>query len=289
VRSRTSRYNAVVQASGGLRKSSPAVIALLFASAWLAGAGAMRASEIEPLLLLVRQEGTEAGASANSLQIYRIPLAATLLAVGDRPWGLDLTFPVSLGFYDLNTASSVGDVVSRVSTVSVAPGVEFLVPVSQRWRLKPYGEVSLGMTTSGETTEVQYAAGVRARGGYRNGPYQLAAGLGAHYASTRASHLDVSDYTTLELGLDFQRSLGFRLAGREASGGVYGIGRWFPDLRIEGAGDRILDVQRVLEVGLSFSTAPEMSLLGIKLPWIALGYRFGDMFQGIRLSFSFPF
>jgi hypothetical protein len=269
--------------------------------AWLAVATAILAAflpsspviaqalEIEPLLLLVRQESTEAGASANGLQIYRIPLAVTLLAVGDRPWGLDLTFPVSLGFYDLNTASSVGDVVGRISTVSVAPGVEFLVPVSQRWRLKPYGEVSLGMTTSGETTEVQYAAGVRARGGYRNGPYQLAAGLGAHYASTRASHLDVSDYTTLELGLDFQRSLGFRLAGREASGGVYGIGRWFPDLRIEGAGDRILDVQRVLEVGLSFSTAPEMSLLGIKLPWIALGYRFGDMFQGIRLSFSFPF
>jgi hypothetical protein len=248
-----------------------------------------QALEIEPLLLLLRQEGTEAGASGSSLQIYRIPLAATLLAVGDRPWGLDLTFPVSLGFYDLNTASSVGDIVGRISTVSVAPGVEFLVPVSQRWRLKPYGEVSLGMTTSGETTEVQYAAGVRARGDYRSGPYQLAAGLGAHYASTRASHVDVSDYTTLELGLDVQRSLGFRLAGREASGGVYGIGRWFPDLRIEGAGDRILNVKRVLEVGLSFSTAPQMSLLGIKLPWIALGYRFGDMFQGIRLSFSFPF
>jgi hypothetical protein len=248
-----------------------------------------QASEFESLLLLARQGGTEGGASASSLQIYRIPLAATLIEPADHPWGLDLTFPVSVGFYDLNTASSVGDVVSRVSTVSVAPGVEFLVPVSQRWVLKPYGEVSLGMTTSGETTEVQYAGGMRARGDYRRGPYQLAAGLGAHYASTRASHVDVSDYTTLELGLDFQRSLGFRLAGREASGGVYGIGRWFPDLRIEGAGDRILDVQRVLEVGLSFSTAPEMSLLGIKLPWLAVGYRFGDMFRGIRISFSFPF
>jgi hypothetical protein len=276
-------------------------VARPFRGAWLAVVTAIiaafspsspaiaQALEIEPLLLLLRQEGTEAGASGSSLQIYRIPLAATLLAVGDRPWGLDLTFPVSLGFYDLNTASSVGDIVGRISTVSVAPGVEFLVPVSQRWRLKPYGEVSLGMTTSGETTEVQYAAGVRARGDYRSGPYKLAAGLGAHYASTRASHVDVSDYTTLELGLDVQRSLGFRLAGREASGGVYGIGRWFPDLRIEGAGDRILNVKRVLEIGLSFSTAPQMSLLGIKLPWIALGYRFGDMFQGIRLSFSFPF
>jgi hypothetical protein len=266
-----------------------AIAGALLAARWLAVPATAQASELEPLLLLARQGGTEAGASANSLQIYRIPLAATLLDAGDRSWGLDLTVPVSLGFYDLNTASSVGDVVGRISTVSVAPGVEFLVPVSQRWTLKPYTEVSLGMTTSGETTEVQYAAGLRARGDYRRGPYQFAAGLGAHYASTRASHVDVSDYTTLELGLDVQRSLGFRLAGREASGGMYGIGRWFPDLRIQGAGDRIFDVSRVLEVGLSFSTAPELAIWKVKFPWIALGYRFGDMFRGLRLSFSFPF
>jgi hypothetical protein len=130
---------------------------------------------------------------------------------------------------------------------------------------------------------------VRTRGDYLRGSYLFALGLGAHYASARATRVDVGDYTTLELGLDVQRTLGFRLGGREARGGVYGIGRWFPDLRIEGPSDRILDVKRVLEVGLSFSTAPELAIWKIKFPWIALGYRFGDMFQGVRLSFSFPF
>jgi hypothetical protein len=278
-----------VHASPGLRTTFPAIAAAILAALLPALPAIAQASEIEPLLLLLRQGGTEAGASATSLQVYRLPLAATLLAVGDRHWGLDLTFPVSLGFYNLDTASSVGDVLARVSTVSVAPGVEFLVPVSRRWVIKPYGEVSLGMTTSGETTEVQYAAGVKARGDYESGPYHLAAGLGAHYASTRATRVDVGDYTTLEAGLDIQRRLGFAFGGGEASAGIYGIGRWFPDLRIQGAGDRVFDVTRVLEVGVSFSTAPELTLLKLKLPWVALGYRFGDMFKGIRLSFSFPF
>jgi hypothetical protein len=264
-----------------------AIAPAIFAALLPALAAVAQASEIEPLLLLLRQGGT--GASASSLQVYRLPLAATLLDVGDRPWGLDLTFPVSLGFYNVDTASSVGDVLARVSTVSVAPGVEFLVPVSRRWVLKPYGEVSLGMTTSGESTEVQYAAGIKARGDYESGPYHLAAGLGAHYASVRAARVDVGDYTTLEAGLDIQRRLGFSVGGGDASAGIYGIGRWFPDLRITGAGDRILDVTRVLEVGVSFSTAPELTLLKVKLPWLAVGYRFGDMFRGIRVSFSFPF
>jgi hypothetical protein len=251
--------------------------------------GAARASEIEPLLLLLAQGDTQADASAGGLSVYRVPLAATLIDVGERHLGLDLTFPVSLGFYNLDTASSLSDVVERVSTVSVAPGAELLIPVSRTWTVKPYAEVSLGMATSGETSEVQYEAGVRARGDYQRGPYLFALGAGANYASARATRVDVGDYTTLELGLDVQRTLGFRLAGREARGGLYGIGRWFPDLHIEGAGDRILDVKRVLEVGLSFSTAPELAVWKVKFPWIALGYRFGDMFQGLRLSFSFPF
>jgi hypothetical protein len=265
------------------------LLAALLASTLLATSAAAQASEIEPLLLLQSRGATSPDASASSLQVYRVPLAATLIEDEERKFGLDLTFPVSIGFYDLDTASSVSEAVSRVSTVSVAPGVEFLIPVSQTWAVKPYAEVGLGMTTSGETTAVQYEAGVRGRGDYPHGPYSFAVGLGAHYASARATHVDVGDYTTLELGLNARRTLGFRLAGREASGGVYGIGRWFPDLRIQGASDRILDVKRVLEVGLSFSTQPEMAVLGIKLPWIALGYRFGDMFRGLRLSFSFPF
>jgi len=271
------------------RASVLAIAPAIFAALLPALAAVAQGSEIEPLLLLLRQGGTGAGASASSLQVFRLPLAATLLDAGGRPWGLDLTFPVSLGFYNLDTASSVGDVVARVSTVSVAPGVEFLVPVSRRWVLKPYGEVSLGMTTSGESTEVQYAAGIKARGDYESGPYHLAAGLGAHYASVRAARVDVGDYTTLEAGLDIQRRLGFSVGGGDASAGIYGIGRWFPDLRITGAGDRILNVKRVLEVGVSFSTAPELTLLKVKLPWLAVGYRFGDMFRGIRVSFSFPF
>jgi hypothetical protein len=30
-------------------------------------------------------------------------------------------------------------------------------------------------------------------------------------------------------------------------------------------------------------------LARLKLPWIGVGYRFGDLFEGIRISFSFPF
>jgi hypothetical protein len=283
------RYNLGVPAPLPLRTVLPVVAAAVFAALWPATPVIAQGSELEPILLILRQGGAATDASASSLQIYRVPIGVTLLDPQGRAWGLRLTFPVSFGFYDLQATSSVSDLVSRVQTVSVAPGVEFLVPVSRQWLLKPYAEVGLGMTTSGEFTGAQYTGGLRARGDYVRGPYHIAAGLGVHYASPRVSRVNIDDYTTLELAGNVQRELGFRVAGGDARAGVYAIARWFPGLRVEDAYDRLFDVKHVWELGVSFSTAPELALWKLPLPWIAVGYRFGDMFNGIRISFDFPF
>jgi len=263
-------------------------IAATVSALLVAVSSSAQVSELEPILLSLSQGGTGASAGGSSLQVFEIPIGVDVLDAEKRPWGLRLRFPVSFGFYDLST-SNVGDVLSHVQTVTVAPGLEFLVPVSRSWLLKPFAEVAVGKTISGESTEVQYSAGVKARGDYVSGPWAFTAGLGAYYASPRATHVDVTDYTTLEAGIDARHTLGLRIGGKDASAGVYGIGRWFPDLRVKGANDRVIPVERVMEAGVRFSTAPEMAIVGIGIPWIAVGYRFGDMFSGIRISFDFPF
>ncbi len=253
-----------------------------------ARSAAAQGSELEPILFSLSKGGTGTSAGASSVQVFDVPLDVTVRDVETHPWGLRLRFPVSFGFYDLSTAS-VSDVLSRVQTVSIAPGLEFLVPLSHRWLLKPFAEAAFGRTTSGESTEVQYSAGVKSRGEYGDPPWALTVGVGAYYASPRASHVDVEDYTTLEAGVDVRRLIGWRVAERDASAGVYAIGRWFPDLRLKDAFGRVLPVERVMEAGVRFSTAPEMAIWKIKFPWIAVGYRWGDMFQGYRVSFDFPF
>ena len=264
-----------------------AVAAVIGAVSFTRPAGAQN-TELEPILFSLSKGGGGSSAGASSLQVFDVPLEVTVREPEGRPWGLRLKFPVSFGFYDLS-AATVGDVLSRVQTVSVAPGLEFLVPVSRAWLLKPFAEAAFGTTMSGESTEVQYSAGVKARGEYGGGPWAFTVGLGAYYASPRATLVVVTDYTTLEAGLDARRLIGWRVAERDASAGVYAIGRWFPDLRLTSAGGRVLPVERVMEAGVRFSTAPEMAIWIIKFPWIAVGYRWGDMFQGYRISFDFPF
>ena len=93
----------------------------------------------------------------------------------------------------------------------------------------------------------------------------------------------------MEAGLDAQLPLGFSVGSRSDRGGAYAILRHFSNLEFELVTEGPFDVSWNYEVGLSFSTEPALQVWKIKLPWIGLGYRFGDHTRGVRLSFAFPF
>jgi hypothetical protein len=255
----------------------------------VASAGPARAqdADLEPLLLALEQAGTLESAQATSYRIYQIPLSQMLRAPDDRRWGLELTLPVSLGANELSASTSVGDFLERIQTLTVTPGLEMLVPLGHAWTLKPYTEVGLLGTSGGGGTGATVALGVRSVGVYRPGAAAVTIGLAANYASPRTHRDLIEDYTSLEAGLDAQWSLGFSLSRHTVSGGLYGIARYFPDLRLGGATP--VGLTWVHEIGISMSTRPTWAILGVKIPWVGLGYRFGDAFSGIRLNLSFPF
>ena len=91
------------------------------------------------------------------------------------------------------------------------------------------------------------------------------------------------------LGRAVEAPLGFDIGTRRALGGAYAIVRHFPGVEVERPSGEPLRLQRMYETGVSFSTDPVLRVWKVKLPWIALGYRFGDVFSGVRLSLSFPF
>jgi hypothetical protein len=246
-----------------------------------------RAQELEPLQEILDHAEGVSGAEARSLTLYRIPFGYTIRDVETQGWGLRLTLPMSLGAHDLRASSDFGDLIERVQTVGVMPGVELQLRAGDHWRLKPFGEVGVTASTWDGDTELLYALGLAARGSYQPGPIQVTLGGEARYASPRSRSSGIDDYSMLSLGVDAQAPLGVHLGSRAVFGGLYAIGRAFPGLDFPTSPE--LDVGQVWEVGLSFSTEPVLRMSKVKLPWLAVGYRFGDVFTGIRVSFTFPF
>ena len=191
--------------------------------------------------------------------------------------------------YELEAATDIGDVVESIQSFAVIPGVGFLLPAGERWVVKPFAEVGIGDDSRTGETHLLYAAGIRARGVYEARPFELMVGTAYKYRNGTTADVVENWYSTLEAGVDAQLPLGFSVGSREARGGGYAILRHFSELEFEVVVDGPFDVSWNYELGLSFSTDPVLQLWKVKLPWIGLGYRFGDHTRGIRLNLAFPF
>ncbi len=233
--------------------------------------------------------GTVKDVSSQSLQIYRFPISYNVRRLEEKPWGLRVYLPVSLGSVELEAATDVGDFIDSIGSIAVVPGVEFLVPVGQRWVVKPFAEVGVGNDSVTDGVQVLYSVGMRSRAEYEPRPFDVMFGGAFRYRNNTTSQAVNNWYSTVEVGADAQLPLGFSLGSRSAQGGLYAIMRHFTDLEFEIITEGPIDIEWNYEVGLSFSTEPVLRLWKVKLPWIALGYRFGDRQSGVRLNFTFPF
>jgi len=241
------------------------------------------------LALLPRDVGTIEDAEARSLQIYRIPISFNVRQLEDKPWGLRVYVPVSLGAYELEATTDVQDFFARLNSIAVVPGVEFLLPAGDRWVIKPFAEVGVGDDSATDSVSLLYSLGLRARGEFQPRPFDVMVGSALKYRNNTTSQAIKNWYSTVEFGVDAQLPLGFSLASKAARGGAYVILRHFSDLEFELITDGPISVDWNYEVGLSFSTDPALKLWVVKMPWVGLGYRWGDGVRGVRLNFSFPF
>jgi hypothetical protein len=242
-------------------------------------------------LLFVDPADLDAAADvqAELIQLYRLPFSFHLRNLDMHPWGLKVTFPVSLTSLQIDGASSLVSFVRKLRMAAVIPGLEVEIPVGSRTIVRPFGEVGIGRGSHGSSAEIVYGAGVRARTAHQLRSLHLTYGgsVAGRKAPSRADSYD--EYAIVEAGVDAQLPLGFRIRDNPARGGVYVIGRGFEGLEMERNGQPPLALRGQLEVGASFSTAPELRIWKIRLPWLAGGYQFGDTVSGVRFYLQFPF
>ena len=255
----------------------------------LASAAAEAQEDLDPLRLLPFDAGAVSNVEATSLQLYRIPLSATVRDQEKEPWGLRLTFPVSLGGYEVSAASSLGDLVERLNTVTVVPGVEFLLPAGPHWTLKPFAEVGVTSSSVSDSADVLYGAGMRTRGDFRPRRFVVTLGGALEYKAGGDSRALIKHYSTLAAAADAQLPLRFSLGGREARGGLFVAVRKFSDVVLREIDTEPFEVSTSYETGLSFATEPPLKLWLLPLPWISLAYRHGGDISGLRLYLAFPF
>lgn len=244
---------------------------------------------LDPLLFAGLFDSSVDDVQAQTTQLYRIPLALPLRSTKDGRVGLRLTFPISFSSVRIQGVSDLKPFVRKLGVASIVPGIEFQVPAGDRLRLRPFAEAGIGKSTGGGKAEVLYGAGIRARVDHSIRRLRLTFGGSAMHRKRGTDGGRNDGHSMFEGAVDSQVPLGFSIGNKEAHGGVYTVVRGFNGLELPRENQDPLAVRSQVEAGLSFSTSPDFAIWKVTLPWLAVGYQFGEVISGVRVYVQFPF
>lgn len=231
-------------------------------------------------------------AGDRTVAVFQAPLSFTLRESGEDQWGLRLTLPVSLGFYDFSFDEVVNDgLPKRVSTLGVLPGVEFEKRVLPRWLLRPYLSAGAGWEIGGDESALIYDVGVRSRfrlGNDRGTLFSLVNWLSlAGYDPGGGSAETLS---LLAIGIDMQVPTGQTLFDRPIVLSILPIYYYyFNKLGFAEISDRDNTVREESEIALSILAKEPFSFWGISVDRVGIAIRTSADVSGFRIFTSLPF
>lgn len=234
-----------------------------------------------------------AGAADAESTVIRIPIPIRLKAPADGHIGVNLRIPVYFAWNQVAFEDIAGDdIVKSLQTLTATPGVELLIPVGERWLVRPYAEVgAISALEQGELAWVA-ATGARASASWDHRQWRFIAGGRLQYAIGFADDWDLrDDIGSLEIGGGAALPLWFEAAGDRPRAGLFLFPRWnFDNVLLTDAENRQIAIDWFVEAGVSFEWPTKPRVLGIKLPsWYGVGYRYAPDYGAIRLYLGFPF
>ncbi len=293
-----------MRAMGRFRVSGPVLAALAAASVAAIPSAAVAQTPYfinptEPLLNYAFASQLGSGiysVNGRTVQIYGIPVRFTAIPAEGRAWGLDLTMPVTLGFFDFKTKDLANlDLPTHIGTASVMPGVHFKIPREGGWTIEPYAEIGAAKDFEGGQTAWVWTTGLRNEWLRPWQGFEWLIVNDAFWAGADAPDSDRLDYVEIRTGTEFGRM--FRAEAREGrhewDWTVYAASYYYPSNLVLVSGnlgeETVFEGHWQWEIGATFGVRPRKYLWKIPLPRIGLGYRFGDGVQAVRLVFGRPF
>ncbi len=214
---------------------------------------------------------------------------------GTRTIGIELRFPITFGLDNFSYEDLPGSFdPDNLSSLSVTPGIDITIPVTENWQLRPYGAVGWGGTFNSSESVWTYWAGIKSRYSFQWGKFDWALLNSITYVGHTPSVGPSDDFWPLMAGLEFDYPLGKgKLDGEQVFLSWHGTYTTFEDNLTSVIDDgSITPISDQWELGMSFRKEEgRIKILFLKFDRLGLAYRFstsGD-FKGISFVFRSTF
>jgi hypothetical protein len=207
-------------------------------------------------------------------------------------FGLEFIYPLTLGLHKIDDVPDFLDF-DNFGTISFTPGFQFLVPLSERWQLRPYAHFGYGWEqTTGDDAWIYYG-GVKSRYllGEKRGRWSLLSA--AHFAGFNPDYGDRGRYGLVMAGLEVQHPLKWSLGGDALFLETHLTYSWmFNKLDFHLSPDDFEQISDQFEFGLALSKGDErwrffgltFEQLGVAVQWSSDG-----SFNAITFNVRSPF
>jgi len=203
---------------------------------------------------------------------------ASLADDGERRVGVYFKLPVTAGLetFQLDDLPGILDP-DNLASLSVTPGIDIEIPVTQRFTVRPFAAVGWGSTLNGSDSAWTYWTGVRSRYSFQTGKLDWALLNSVAYVGYAPSSSAAEDFWPLMIGLEFQYPLG-RKKQTEDSWLLYWHGTYTSfqnDLdftSIDGLNKRSISDEWELAIALGKREKP-IRVWFLKFDRLGLGYR----------------
>jgi hypothetical protein len=225
-----------------------------------------------------------------TVQIYRLPLDYVVKKETDKRWGLRVTFPLTIGFYDFKPIDVVDTgVPDSLDTLSLVPGLEFRVPVGNVL-LKPFLEAGVAREGASDTSAWVYSGGLRIFTAFKSGTFDVDLGNGFIYARVDPEgEVDVDDFSLYAIAAQARHSMGVGLWNHELEYGLYTSIELYNDVpNFPLPADGGLSINDQYEFGATIGPREPWKIWKIKLPKIGIGYRMANDGNAVRFVIGGP-
>ena len=134
---------------------------------------------------------------------------AELTKDGTRTIGIEFRFPVTIGLdqFDIDDIPGTTDP-DNLASLSVTPGVDIIIPITERWTLRPNVTLGWGTLLNKSESAFTYWAGVNSRYTFQNGKLNWALLNAVTYVGYAPSSGHSEDFWPLMAGLEFDYPFG---------------------------------------------------------------------------------
>jgi hypothetical protein len=227
--------------------------------------------------------------SGRTLQIYRLPFSYTLKSTDNSSFGVELTLPVTFGFYDFELQDIAnGDIPTNVDALSFVPGLKLVFEVQPGWKLEPYVEAGISRARDVDADASVYAGGLLSHYEFDGQGFDWLLRNDLTFAGVDVRGAAGSDnFARLQTVLTARRPF---TRDSRVDYLVYAMNEYYvdqPNGPVDSTERSGSSVQ--YEIGFTLGTSETRHLWRIPLPRVGIGYRFGSDLEVFRIVIGTPF